>query len=893
MGNCAGKYARARRSVSAAHQPPGTEGIAGAGFHDTESARGRPVDDLGPADIGSEGTGRSAELRTRAKKGTGSSVGEKRGSVASTVSTAHSFSPEPAQLRRRRSVSFAPSSPPAAGGLAPTVEAQAAVLGTIMSDDQTPTTATHGGRRADIKKGFGQILLGQEREAEQHIREHLQARSKTNEDRELIHGALRSNLVCSSLNDSEIDALVDAMQYFVFKPGDTVCYEEQEGSYFFVIDGGSFDVYVKEKKVNTMLKGKAFGEVSLIHNTARSASVVCLESGNLWGVDRLTFRETLKNLSSRNYVENRSFLNSVKIFEMLTDNQKDNITNSLVVEKIARATAIVREGERGDVLYIVKEGEAVVTIQGKEVRTLSKGDYFGERSLLYDEARSATITATVATTCLSVNRQALGLVLGDLQHVLFRNVMMIALQSSKVFKRFEPKQLSALTEAAVVKDYPQNFTILNKENKAKGVRFFIVLEGDVMVSQDGRKVGRIRRGESFGDDYVLNNERPFDHRVDAILTSKLALLTSAALIQCFGGHNIEQTLDYNKKLTIVKNLFIFRYLGQEQIDLLINSFKTVRFVKDEPIVKEGETGSRFFIIKSGEVLITKGDPPRRLRTCGKHDYFGERALLFQEPRTATVTATSGEVDLWVVDSSTFERVVERDSSMRSYLLDRIKLQDTRVEMKDLVVVRVVGRGTFGVVKLVKHKPSSVRYALKCVSRRSVIRLEQQEHIRLEREILAENDHPFIIKLVRTFRDQQFVYFLTELVTGGELYDAIRRLGLLDRTSAQFYLGSIVLAIECLHERHIAYRDLKPENLLLDAQGYIKLIDFGCAKKLQSGKSYTMVGTPHYMAPEVILGEQPLPPSLARSFIHSFIHALPYQPTHALADALVRSLFWPL
>eukprot|EP00922_Rhytidocystis_sp_ex-Travisia-forbesii_P012618 GHVS01019008.1.p1 GENE.GHVS01019008.1~~GHVS01019008.1.p1 ORF type:complete len:379 (+),score=33.76 GHVS01019008.1:73-1137(+) len=214
-------------------------------------------------------------------------------------------------------------------------------------------------------------------------------------------------------------------------------------------------------------------------------------------------------------------------------------------------------------------------------------------------------------------------------------------------------------------------------------------------------------------------------------------------------------------------------------------------------------------------------------------------------------AASAEVDLWVVDKSVFMQIIR--GPMLAHLEERIKLQDTRVEFHELETIRVVGRGTFGTVKLVRHRTTGIRYAFKCVSRRSVIALNQQDHIRLEREILAENDHPFIIKLVRTFKDRETLYFLTELVTGGELYDAIRKLGLLSREQGQFYLASIILAIEYLHERNIAYRDLKPENILLDSQGYMKLIDFGCAKKVQD-RSYTLVGTPHYMAPEVILGK---------------------------------------
>jgi len=109
--------------------------------------------------------------------------------------------------------------------------------------------------------------------------------------------------------------------------------------------------------------------------------------------------------------------------------------------------------------------------------------------------------------------------------------------------------------------------------------------------------------------------------------------------------------------------------------------------------------------------------------------------------------------------------------------------------------------------------------------------------------------------VRSFKDRHCVYFLTELVTGGELLDALDRLDVLDRWQAQFYLGSLLVVFEYVHEKMVVYRDLKPENVLLDQDGFIKLIDFGAARKLDNPtqKCYTLLGTPHFMAAEMILG----------------------------------------
>ncbi len=111
-------------------------------------------------------------------------------------------------------------------------------------------------------------------------------------------------------------------------------------------------------------------------------------------------------------------------------------------------------------------------------------------------------------------------------------------------------------------------------------------------------------------------------------------------------------------------------------------------------------------------------------------------------------------------------------------------------------------------------------------------------------------------MVRTYKDNTHLYFLLELVTGGDLLDVLENLGLLGRTQTQFYLGNLVLVLEYLRDQWIVYRDLKPENVMLDQRGYVKLIDFGLARKLDSreGRTYTLVGTAQFMAPEVALGK---------------------------------------
>uniref|UniRef100_A0A667XQZ0 Protein kinase cAMP-dependent X-linked catalytic subunit n=1 Tax=Myripristis murdjan TaxID=586833 RepID=A0A667XQZ0_9TELE len=171
-------------------------------------------------------------------------------------------------------------------------------------------------------------------------------------------------------------------------------------------------------------------------------------------------------------------------------------------------------------------------------------------------------------------------------------------------------------------------------------------------------------------------------------------------------------------------------------------------------------------------------------------------------------------------------------------------------LDDLETIATVGTGTFGRVFLVKDKKSRAFYALKQMKIPDVIRLKQEQHVHNEKEVLTEVNHPFLIRLFWTHHDERFLYMLMDYVPGGELFSYLRSRGRFSNATGLFYTTEIVCAIEYLHSKEIVYRDLKPENILLDSEGHIRLTDFGFAKKL-SDRTWTLCGTPEYLAPEVI------------------------------------------
>lgn len=140
--------------------------------------------------------------------------------------------------------------------------------------------------------------------------------------------------------------------------------------------------------------------------------------------------------------------------------------------------------------------------------------------------------------------------------------------------------------------------------------------------------------------------------------------------------------------------------------------------------------------------------------------------------------------------------------------------------------------------------------MKVLKKTEVVRLKQVEHINSEKEILSQIDCPFIVKLYGAFQDNRNLYMLEEYVIGGEMFSHLRRAGRFSDETTKFYVSQIVLALEYLHNLDIVYRDLKPENLLIDISGNIKITDFGFAKKVED-RTWTLCGTPEYLAPEII------------------------------------------
>ncbi|CEI91918.1 hypothetical protein G6F70_007129 [Rhizopus microsporus] len=178
----------------------------------------------------------------------------------------------------------------------------------------------------------------------------------------------------------------------------------------------------------------------------------------------------------------------------------------------------------------------------------------------------------------------------------------------------------------------------------------------------------------------------------------------------------------------------------------------------------------------------------------------------------------------------------------------------KVSRQDFDTICVLGRGAFGKVYLVKHQKSRELYAMKVLKKASlIVHGKQAVQAKTERQILEDVRHPFIVKLCFAFQTPTELHMILDYAVGGELFRHLVHEGMFSESTAVFYAAELVLALEHLHSLGIVYRDLKPENCLLDQEGHVVLTDFGLSKVAVDGKTNTICGTAEYMAPEILMG----------------------------------------
>mmetsp|Transcript_19634 Transcript_19634/g.45906 ORF Transcript_19634/g.45906 Transcript_19634/m.45906 type:complete len:1846 (+) Transcript_19634:2-5539(+) len=544
------------------------------------------------------------------------------------------------------------------------------------------------------------------------------------------------------------------------------------------------------------------------------------------------------------------------LFAQCQEDEVMMLANAMDSVTVTPGYKVMEQGDLGDYFYVIETGEYNIVIgDGIIVDVAKPGECFGELALMFGHPRSATIIAKTSGVLWRLGRNQFRSSIHRASELQSSSLLHI-LQKVPLLSSLRDYQRMRVAESLEMMTYEAG-TVIQTAGEI-GSHLYIITKGKVnLTASNGTLLHTLQEGDFFGERSLLLDE-PLEHAATAVNEVELHAVDRPSFDRLMGP--LRDLLAWTQDLRLLESVPILQKLTEKQRDAVIRAFTHVDYTHGQYIIHQGEKGDAFYIVKSGSVVVSRSvmaDGPCEkfilAKTVG--DYFGEMALVDDGPRAGNVVA-SGKCTVARLSREDFERllgplrnILERETQQ---LREAIKGgRSARVTLSDLKVLRVLGTGAFGKVQLTSWRGKM--YALKCLKKSEVIKLHQQEHVKNELAILSSMSHPLIMRLEASFKDDDFVYMMCELIQGGELFRRLSMVDALENDTARFYTANCVSFLQYLSDHDIVYRDLKPENLLIDEEGYLKLVDFGCAK-IVTTRTYTLCGSPEYVAPEVFLGK---------------------------------------
>ena len=684
-----------------------------------------------------------------------------------------------------------------------------------------------------------------EKNHEKKVLELIHEKNAEKEDYDLLYNIINKHFFLQTLTNQAKNEIIISMSLYSIKEGKTLYTQGSIGNYWYIVQSGQLNKLMDDKLISTINAGDSFGEHALMNNSPRTYTVVAVTECKLWVLKRQVFRKILEFIFTLNYEQNMKFLEGINI--PLDSTIKSIMASNLIQEIYTKGQYICKEGEVGSCMYIIKEGEVECIKKDKVIRVLKQGDNFGQKALLENAKRSLDVRAKTDVKIYSISSSFFETQLGEnfREHLYFSFISTAFINSSS-FNKINPKMISKTFGFFSFRSLKNGELVYPKDQRVCE-KLCVVLEGNI-IDKTINKVEAKRYEILFEKQLVEGSAEVIKHDLLAEPDCILAEIDFDKFKEELGGDlNIAHTK--SNQLKSFGNISLFRILSDEKIEFLQNNLKIEKFHNGKKIITQGEVGNKLYIIKSGRVDFFVNS--RYIRSLGDGDDFGAKSLILSsDKRTATAIA-NGDVQCYTLTAKVFKSILEEN--LYEYFTYKFALEDNTIELKDLDNIKELGSGTFGNVNLVRNKKNKQFYAIKALDLEQIKKENLESCVELEKNVLLKMDHPFIMKMVKYLKDENYIFFINEYIKGKELWDVIRDIGLLNKEQTQFYVASMLLAINHLHKKKIIYRDIKPENVMVSVKGYIKIIDFGTVKEIEDRTS-TVIGTSHYMAPEITKGE---------------------------------------
>ncbi|XP_036952982.1 cGMP-dependent protein kinase 1 isoform X1 [Acanthopagrus latus] len=444
-----------------------------------------------------------------------------------------------------------------------------------------------------------------------------------------------------------------------------------------------------------------------------------------------------------------------------------------------------------------------------------------------------------------------------------QRLIQAAFLKNDLLKNLDEGEIRAITACMYPTPINQGCYVI--QEGTNGAQAYVLEEGRLDVTKDGVKLLTVEPEDVFGELALLYN-CTHTFSVSAQTDCKLWVIDRKSyqtILMQSGLNSLSHSVE------LLSSVPFLQSLPEDVIMKMSDLMEETRYSEGDYITRQGATGDTFYIISKGQVKMTEKKPSLEeqivLSKLSERQWFGEKALWGDDVRTVNVIA-AGEVTCLVIDRETFKDIIGGLVFDCTHEVQQCHESNSESErdpdllssstLSDFQIICTLAVGEFGHVDLVQLKSNmKCLFAMRVLKKKLVLNGSQREHILRERRILTESKCAFIVRLYKTFRDADCLYVLTEACLGGDLCSLLKDKGYLDECSTRFYTACVVEALNFLHRQGVLYRDIKPENVVLDERGYAKLIGSRCLKRVEAGKkTWTFCGTPGYMAPEIILNK---------------------------------------
>lgn len=657
-----------------------------------------------------------------------------------------------------------------------------------------------------------------------------------------------------------VNYLLSEINEFQIEKDAPIFYEGDEGTCLFIIKKGKVELSTKRSKNKFIIKeGEIFGELALLKEgvrrtyTARSLSYL-----EFYIIDINAFKEIGDKLRIKT---NFNFA----LFNYIDIESRENIDLLSAELEFKKGSTIQ------DIIGIfgVESGSlSLVDKNGNELATFNTGEVYGVKNVIGDnkgnhsEERTISRGNSLSNPCkIVVNENSKYLVIPqmafievfgvDYQDVILNKVFFNIIEKNLAFSDFVSESKNKLLDLFEIKKYSKNEIIHrhvyeNKEDK----KVKIILNGMIrdVNETNGENYGNAS-GRILGDEFITGKKLKSD-----IVVEKSRVICLECPWEKLKENILIKGISIQSIFNKLRNLFLFYNIEEYKIIKSAKWFKNEKFNKDQIIIPKGKKCERVYYIHKGKckMMIDK----EKVRMYSSGNSFGELDILNPKETKMQYMCCENNTELFYLNQKDFFELMS-DETLNTKTKKKICLEDIEIFPSNLYYLSTLYRGNSSNVYLMHNKMflCVVKSVFIGDSNKAKVNDKLVKNVINEKKISKRINHPFIIHYVKTLKNSQWCFFIQEYIHGITLQEYIEMCKpSQDRSLIQFYSACLFIILHYLSTNGIIHRDIKPSNLMLDTQGYLKMIDFSSAKSIKNKRTKTLIGTPFFTAPEVLSGK---------------------------------------